>query len=134
MKRLVGRADVVIALWALILLVIWTPSWAIWHPDSEVTILFAIAIAATLAKALSATWRARKVPEPGDREPMAVVGTTHATSLAGIAIVCGFLALEFGPWLGFVAGGLFVAAVGGWIRERRATRTTMERFREVPRR
>lgn len=130
-KRLLSRADAIIALWALFLLVLWVPSWAIWHPDSEVVILLAIAIGATLAKAVAATARDRVVPEPGDRHPSAVVDTTHATSLVGIAFFCAVLGLEFGPWLLYIAGGLLLVGLAGLIREHRAARQALRSGEEV---
>lgn len=130
MRRLMGRGDGVMAVWATVLLVIWIPSWAIWHPDSETTILLSIAIAATYAKAAVALARERRAPGPGDRHPIAVVETTHATSLAGVAIVGLALGLEFGPWLLYVSGGLLVVAVGGLLREHRAARRMLEGAKE----
>jgi hypothetical protein len=130
-KRLMARSDAVIAAWAVILLILWIPSWAIWHPDSETTILLSIAVAATLAKAAWAKVKNRRDPPPGDDRPVVVVGTTHATSLAGIAIVCAVLGLEFGPWLLYLSAGLLLVALFGLARERRAARLALQRADEV---
>lgn len=126
MRRLMSRSDVVIAVWGLILLVIWLPTWAIWHSGWEPIVLLAMAVGVTWAKAIWTTLRARSYPEPGDRRPTAIVGTTHATSLVGVAIVCLALGLQFGSWLLYVGGGLLLVAIAGLVRERRASRRLMD--------
>jgi hypothetical protein len=133
-KRLLSHSYGALAAWAAILTVLWILSWAIWPTDSEVVILLASVIVATFAQAAAAALEARRDPEPGDQRPIAVVTATHATSLAGIAIVCAVLGLEFGPWLLYISAGLLLVALLGLARERRAARLALQRVEGVARR
>ncbi|HEU4976973.1 MAG TPA: hypothetical protein VFT50_17930 [Baekduia sp.] len=130
MRRLMGRGDVVILLWGSLLFVLWVVAWALWHPDVETVVMLAVAVGATVAKAAWATIRGLQRPEPSDDEPLAVVTTTHATSLLGVAICGVALAFEFGPWLMYLSGGLLLIAIAGLIREHRATRAGLREVAE----
>lgn len=134
MKRIASRGSGVLLIWAAILAVLWVVAWAIFDPDTTTFWLGFWMPASLLPYAAWAFWRERRSGTPGDVRAGAVVDGSHATALLGLAIIFALLSTEFGPWLAYVSAGMALVALGGLVREARATRETLQRVRERERR
>lgn len=127
MKRIAGRGSGVVLIWAVNLAILWTVAWAVFATDVMTVALGAWMAGSVLVWAASAWWRERRAESPA-AEPAAIVDVSHATVLLAIAIIAALLATQFGPWLGYLAAGMALAAAGGLARERRAARASLEQI------
>lgn len=130
MKKVVERGSGALLIWSLILAVLWVVAWAIFQPDWETVMLGAWMAGSVLFWAAVTLWRERRAGRPADEEPLVVIDASHATALLGLAVTGMFLSIVFGPWLAYVSGGAILVALGGLVRERRASRRTLDQVRE----
>jgi hypothetical protein len=125
-KRLLARGSGPMLVWGLILTALWVVGWSVFATDTTTVALGAWMGGSVLAWAAWTWTRERRAGRAADAELGAVIDGSHATALLGLAIVCALLATVFGPWLAYVAAGMALVALGGLVREHRASRAALE--------